>query len=38
MQIIAPEELALANKREQDQLLDMLNLQKEHIRRLTEEK
>ena len=38
MQIVSPSEHAIASKREQDQLLDMLNLQKEQIRKLSDEK
>lgn len=37
-EIVSPNELALASKREQDLLLDMLNLQKEQIRKLSDEK
>ena len=35
-EIVAPNELAMAGKKEQEQLLDMLNLQREQIRKLTE--
>lgn len=38
IKIVTPGEQILASKREQDQLLDMLNLQKEQIRKLTDEK
>lgn len=38
IQIVVPAEFAICARKEQEQLLDMLNLQRETIRKLTEEK
>lgn len=38
MQVIGPTDQALAFKKEQEQLIEFISMQKESIRKLTEEK